>query len=291
MGQLYIVSTPIGNLSDISYRAVEILAAVNRVLAEDTRRTAILFRRYGIQTPLYSAHAHNEQARAGRILEWLRSGEQVALVSDAGTPLVSDPGARIVTAVLAAGHQVVPIPGASSILTALVGSGLEPEPFTFFGFVPRSGADRRERLSEIANLPHTSVLFEAPGRVARLLQDLVSICGGERKAVVARELTKVHETFVRGTLTELAGYYREEVVRGEVVVLIAGTEAAEGEATGAGEAEETEARAVALAREQLAQGKSPRDIAKRIAHEVGLPRNRAYEITQAAVGQSGGPEA
>jgi 16S rRNA (cytidine1402-2'-O)-methyltransferase len=282
MGQLYIVSTPIGNLADISYRAVETLRAVNRVLAEDTRRTAILFRRYGIQTPLYSAHAHNEQARANKILDWLGAGEQVALVSDAGTPLLSDPGARIVTAVLAAGHQVVPIPGASSILTALVASGLDPEPFTFFGFIPRSGGERRERLAEIARLTHTSILFEAPGRLARLLQDLVDVCGDERRVVVARELTKVHETFVRGTLAELTAYYREEIVRGEVVVVIAGTEAA------GGGAREAETRAAELAREQLAQGESPRDIAKRIAHEVGLPRNRAYEITQAAAAHRAG---
>ncbi|MGH7461070.1 MAG: 16S rRNA (cytidine(1402)-2'-O)-methyltransferase [Longimicrobiales bacterium] len=274
MGQLYIVSTPIGNLADISYRAVETLSAVDRVLAEDTRRTTILFRHYGIDTPLYSAHAHNEQARSEQLLGWLEAGENVALVSDAGTPLVSDPGARLVNAVLAGGHRVIPIPGASSLLAAVVGSGLAAEPFTFFGFLPRSGSERQARLEEVAGLTHTAILFEAPGRTGKLLRDLVQVCAGERRAVVARELTKIHETFVRGTLAELAAYYGEEPARGEVVVVVAGTEAARGEG------EEAETRALALAREHLARGESPRDVAKRIINEVGLPRNRAYEITQ-----------
>ncbi len=285
MGQLYIISTPIGNLADISYRAVATLGAVDRVLAEDTRRTAILFRHYGIGTPLYSAHAHNEQARAQQVLAWLAGGEKVALVSDAGTPLLSDPGARIVSAALANGHAVVPIPGASALLAAIVGSGLGAEPFTFFGFLPRGGTERRDRLDEIGRSTHTTVVFEAPGRLPKLLQDLVKVCGAERRAVVARELTKLHETFVRGTVSEVAAYYREETVRGEVVVLIAGTEGAEGKAEGA----EVEARAELMAREHLALGRSPRDVAKLISKEVGLPRNRAYEITQALAAGGGAP--
>ena len=275
MGPLYIVSTPIGNLADISYRAVDILGAVDRVLAEDTRRTTILFRHYGIKTPLYSAHAHNERGRIRQILGWLDEGQKVALVSDAGTPLLSDPGALIVQAATAAGHDVIPIPGASAVLAALVASGLETETFTFFGFLPRSGTGRKSRLTEISQSAHTAVVFEAPGRVARLLQDLAAVCGGQRRAVVARELTKVHETFVRGTLAELAVYYEDVTVQGEVVVLISGTEDAE-----RGGEEEAEERAQTLARERLARGESPRDVAKQIVKEVGLPRNRAYEIAQ-----------
>jgi 16S rRNA (cytidine1402-2'-O)-methyltransferase len=274
MGILYIVSTPIGNLADISYRAVEALGKSDRVLAEDTRRTAILFRHYGIHTRLYSAHEHNEQARAEQVLAWLDEGETVALVSDAGTPLISDPGARIVHKVIEKGHQVIPIPGASSVLTALVGSGLEPEPFTYFGFLPRSGSERSGRLEEIAGLSHTAVVFEAPGRVSRLLEDLRAVCGEERQAVVARELTKVHETFVRGTLAELSAYYAETAIRGEVVVLVAGA------SMGVEETEELEARASQLAQLRLSSGESPRDIAKSIAKELGLARNRAYEIVQ-----------
>jgi 16S rRNA (cytidine1402-2'-O)-methyltransferase len=272
MGLLYIVSTPIGNLADISHRAVDVLAKADRVLAEDTRHTAILFRHYGITTRLYSAHEHNEQARVDQILAWLDQGESVALVSDAGTPLISDPGARIVQTVIQQGHQVVPIPGASSVLAALVGSGIEAEPFTYFGFVPRTGSERQARLEEIAELEHTAVVFEAPGRVARLLGDLAAVCGAGRNAVVARELTKVHETFVRGTLAELAAYYEDKAVRGEVVVLIAARAEAPSDAI------ELETRAGQLARERLTQGESPRDIAKSIAKELGLARNRAYQI-------------
>src|SRR5688500_18652189 len=205
MSKLYIVSTPIGNLTDITHRAVEVLGTVNRVLAEDTRRTAILFRRYGIQTPLYSAHAHNEQARSEQLLGWLEAGEQIALVSDAGTPMLSDPGARIVQNVLEAGHDVVPIPGASALLAAVVASGLPTEPFTFFGFLARSGRERQAQLAAIASLGHTAVTYEAQGRVARLIEDLLVICGTGRQAVVAREIAKVRASVVRGALDVHAG--------------------------------------------------------------------------------------
>ncbi|MGH7469139.1 MAG: 16S rRNA (cytidine(1402)-2'-O)-methyltransferase [Longimicrobiales bacterium] len=282
MGQLYIVSTPIGNLADFSFRAVDILGAVDRVLAEDTRRTTILLRHYGIDARLYSAHAHNEQARLDQILAWLDDGEKIALLSDAGTPLLSDPGSRIVRGVLSRGHEVIPVPGASSVLAALVASGLDIEPFTFMGFLARSGVERKASLGEIARRRHTTIVFEAPGRVLRLLRDLAAVCGANRSAVVARELTKLHETFVRGTLAELIAYYEGERVRGEIVLLIAGTEAAGEEGQG-----DVEARAQALARERLAQGESPRDIAKRITKEVGLPRNRAYEIAQASAAAGG----
>jgi 16S rRNA (cytidine1402-2'-O)-methyltransferase len=155
MSRLYIVSTPIGNLNDITYRAVQVLGAVHRILAEDTRRTSILLRHYSIATPLVSAHAHNEEARAQQIVEWLSAGEDLAIVSDAGTPLVSDPGARIVRHVLKAGHEVVPIPGASAALAALVASGLDAEPFSFLGVQERSGNERTTRQAHVAVLEHT----------------------------------------------------------------------------------------------------------------------------------------
>ena len=272
MASLYIVSTPIGNLADMTHRAVETLRSVSRVLAEDTRRTSILLKHYGISTPLVSAHEHNEMARAGQIVEWLTAGEDLAIVSDAGTPLVSDPGARIVRAAIEAGHEVVPIPGASALLAALVGAGIEPEPFTFFGFLPRSGKERKERLAEIGALRHAAVLYEAPGRVAKLLAELVEICGTERRAAVARELTKMHETFVRGTLQELASYYEEDAVRGEVVVIVEGGQPPA--------IEEVEGVAEQVAQELLEAGNSARDVAKEIAGRFNLPRNLAYQLAQ-----------
>lgn len=271
MSLLYVVSTSIGNLADMTYRAVAVLGEVDRILAEDTRRTRILLQHYGLEKPLYSAHAHNEAARAAQLLEWLEAGESVALVSDAGTPLISDPGARIVQGVIEAGHRVVPVPGASALLAALVGAGVEAEPFTFYGFTPRSGRARSERLAEVASLGHTAVLYEAPGRLARLLRELAEVCGGERRAVVARELTKIHETFSRGTLAELAAYYDQEPVRGEVVLVVAGSEV-----TGSAEASLEELERAA--RELLGEGLRPSAAARELSRLHGLSRNRAYEI-------------
>ncbi len=265
----------------MSHRAVEVLGRVSRILAEDTRRTGVLLRRYGISTPMVSAHAHIEAARTERLLEWLDAGEDVAIVSDAGTPLISDPGARIVQKVVAAGHDVVPVPGPSAVLAALVASGLEPEPFTYFGFLPRGGRARTARLEEIAALPHTAVLYEAPRRLARSLRDLAGHCGIDRAAVVARELTKLHETFFRGTLAEAAAYYEREPPRGEIVVLVAGREAPPVE-----EARADEARA--LARELLERGERPSAVARELARRLGLPRNRAYEIVLSLTGEGEG---
>lgn len=274
MAKLYIVSTPIGNLADMTHRAIETLRAVQRVLAEDTRRTAILLRHYGIATPLISAHEHNEAARVTQILTWLAAGEDLAIVSDAGTPLLSDPGARIVEAVIGAGHEVVPIPGASALLAALVASGIEPEPFVFFGFPPRTGRERKQRLDEIAASPYTTVLYEAPGRVAKLLGDLLPLCGDERRVAVGREITKLHETFVRGTLREAFAYYEDQQVRGEVVVVLAGAPPTA--------PPDLDATAEAMARELLAAGASPRDAARQISKSLDVARNRAYEITLSA---------
>jgi 16S rRNA (cytidine1402-2'-O)-methyltransferase len=272
MPSFYIVSTPIGNLADMTYRAVETLRTVNRILAEDTRRTGILLKHYGIHTPMISAHEHNEAARSTHVVEWLQAGENLALVSDAGTPLLSDPGARLVQAVVSAGFDVVPIPGASALLAALVGAGIEPEPFTFLGFLPRSGKERKERLAQLGSIPHTAVLYEAPGRVAKLLGDLLESCGSQRRAAVARELTKIHETFVRGTLQELVSYYEDQSVRGEVVVVLEGAAPVP--------MDDAQVAADLLARELLNAGESPRDVARQIAAQFKLPRNAAYVITQ-----------
>jgi 16S rRNA (cytidine1402-2'-O)-methyltransferase len=277
MSCLYIVSTPIGHLDDLTFRAVAVLKAADRVLAEDTRHTAVLFRRYGIDTPLVSAHEHNEAARAAQVLGWLAAGEQLALVSDAGTPLLSDPGARLVRAALDAGHDVVPVPGASAALAALVASGFAPEPFTFFGFVPRSGRARSELLDNLAVLPHTAVLYEAPTRLLRLLDDLLNACGAGRRAAVARELTKLHETFVRGTLAELRDRFADGSVRGEIVVVLDG--AAPPAPTTEGAAE--------LAASLLAAGESPSGTARELARRLRIARSEAYSIVLSLRGEGG----
>lgn len=271
MSVLYIVSTPIGNLDDLTFRAVAMLKAADRVLAEDTRRTAILFRRHGISTPLISAHEHNEAARAAQLVGWLDAGETVALVSDAGTPLLSDPGARLVRAVIDGGHDVIPVPGASALLAALVASGLEPEPFTFVGFVPRSGRSRTERLAMLAGLPHTAVLYEAPSRLVALLRDLIDVCGAERQVAVARELTKMYESVVRGTLAEVLAEFADGTVRGEIVIVLGGAEPA---------APDIDDAAV-VARTLLADGETPRSVARELAQRLHIPRNEAYSLVLA----------
>jgi 16S rRNA (cytidine1402-2'-O)-methyltransferase len=273
VSNLYIVSTPIGNLGDVTYRAVDVLRSVTYVMAEDTRRTKVLFSRYDIHTPLVSAHAHNEQARVAQVLGWLGSGADVALVSDAGTPLVSDPGARLVGAAVAAGHDVVPVPGASAALAALVASGIETEPFTFFGFLPRSGRARAERLAEIARLAHASIVYEAPGRLARLLADLSVACGSTRNVAVGRELTKVHESFFRGTLADATAYYTDTAARGEVVVVVAGAPEPPREAV--------VAEALDVVRDLLRTGMKPSAAAREAASRLGVSRNEAYQIALA----------
>lgn len=269
MATLYVTSTPIGNLDDMTLRAIAVLKGVSRIMAEDTRRTSILLRRHGIATPLISAHEHNEAARAAQLVGWLEAGEDVALVSDAGTPLLSDPGARLVRAVIDAGHDVVPVPGASALLSALVAAGLPTEPFTFHGFAPRSGSARRDLLDGLGTLQHTAVLYESPARLVALLEDLITACGADRPVAVARELTKLHESVVRGTLAEVLRYYQEGAVRGEVVVVLGGARPPE---------PASEADAATLALELLAAGATPRSAAKELAQRLHISRNEAYSL-------------
>ena len=272
MASLYIVATPIGNLEDLTERARRVLVQVSHVAAEDTRRTGLLLKHMGVKQNLVSLHGHNEAARVERILGWLEAGEDVALVSDAGTPLVSDPGERLVEAVAEAGHQVVPIPGPSAVLAALVGSGLPAVPFAFLGFVPRKGRDRSRVLDRIAGSLETTVVFESPERLAALLDDLAERCGPERRAVVARELTKLHEEFRRGTVEELRTYYSENKPRGEVSVVID---------AGPGEGATMDEGAIRdRAAELLAAGKRPSAVAKELAESLGLSRNEAYALVQ-----------
>ena len=272
MPSLYLVSTPIGNLGDLTHRAVEVLGRVDVILAEDTRRTGTLLKHFGIEGRLISAHEHNESARSALVVELLGEGKEVALVSDAGTPLLSDPGARLVRAALEAGYEVVPIPGASALLAALVASGLSADRFTFYGFIPRKGGARDALLREIAGSPYTSVLYEAPQRVARLVEDLKDLAGADRRVVLARELTKLHEELFRGTLAEAAARLAEREPRGEFVVLVEGREDVPADAA----AEAAAARTLAAA--LLAQGVTPSAVAKELRDRLGIARNEAYQL-------------
>ncbi len=274
MATLYVVSTPIGNLGDLSRRASETLASVPRILAEDTRHTRTLLSHLGVSTPMVSLHAHNEASREDEVLRWLNSGEDAALVSDAGTPLVSDPGGRLVQAVLEGGHTVVPVPGPSAILAALVGSGLPTDRFSFLGFPPRKGKEREALLERVAGSPETTVLFESPERLISLLEDLIETAGPERSGVVARELTKLYEEFVRGTLTELLGHFQEHSPRGEITLLLAPVSPREGSDT------VDEAAGAALARVLLDRGDRPSQVAREVARRLGIPKNRAYQLVQ-----------
>jgi 16S rRNA (cytidine1402-2'-O)-methyltransferase len=269
-GTLYIVSTPIGNMGDFSFRAVEVLKSVSVVLAEDTRHSRHLLQRYDIPTPLASYHEHNEAKMTPGLVRRLQAGESLALVSDAGTPLLSDPGARLVRAAADAGVTVTPLPGASALLAAVVASALEVDRFTFFGFLARTGSDRRATLHEISTLRHTAVLYESPNRVAATLGELERLGSGERQAVVAREMTKQFEEVRRGTVSELRAYYEERPPRGEIVVVIAG---APDEVAG-------DDVVLARVRELRKAGMSARDAAAAVAAELGVSKKVAYRMAQ-----------
>ena len=267
MATLYLVATPIGNLEDVTPRALRVLGEAALVLAEDTRRTRVLLEQKGVAASPVSLHQHNEAARVDRVLAELEGGGDVALVSDAGTPLVSDPGARLVEAVLEAGFDVTPIPGASAVLAALAGAGLPAERFTFIGFLPRKAGERDALLASYAERPETLILFESPKRLAGTL-DALERALGDRDACVARELTKLHEEFARGTLSELAERF-DDGARGEITVVVGG-------AAPRGEVSDEELDAAIRA--GLADGEpSSRELAAALAERLGVPRRRAYQ--------------
>lgn len=268
-GMLYVVSTPIGHLGDISLRALGVLQSVDRILCEDTRHAHTLLARYGIRTPTVALHEHNEARMVPLVLAQLRDGASLALISDAGTPLVSDPGERLVCAVAAETGRVVPIPGASAALAALVGSGLPAHPSTILGFLPRKGKERDAMLRWAAGCPHAVVLYEAPGRVADTLQDLAAVAGADRPVVVARELTKRFEEFRRGTLETLAAYYSQTAPRGEIVIVLAAAPE---------EVPPTEDTLRETARALLADGLTPRAVMTMLMERDGVPRNLAYRL-------------
>ena len=267
-GRLYVVSTPIGNLGDITMRAIETLREVSVILAEDTRHSRTLLARHDITTPVEAYHEHNEARATPGIVARLRAGESFALISDAGTPLLSDPGARLVRAAIEAGVVVSPLPGASALLAALTGAGLDAERFTFFGFLPRKGRERTAAHDAIVALPHTAVIYEAANRVGDTLRDLAAHGARGRDAVVAREMTKQFEEFRRGTVDALAEYYGGSAPRGEVVLLLAG----------AAPRQLDEGALREHAQRLRAGGASTRDIVRLLVEDHDAPRNLAYRL-------------
>lgn len=264
---LYIVSTPIGNLGDITVRALETLAASALIACEDTRVTATLTQKFSLKTPLLAYHEHNAEKQRPRILAELDAGQAVALVSDAGTPLVSDPGYRLVRAVLEAGYEVIPIPGASAPLAGLVASGLPSDTVLFAGFLPQKGGPKSKRLEELSAIRATLVFFESPHRTGATLELMAKVLGEGRDAVVARELTKRFETFERGSLAELAGRFKETQVKGEIVLLV-------GPPEDKPEAEASDLDALLIE----ALGDMPVSAAaKKVARATGLDRNDVYK--------------
>jgi 16S rRNA (cytidine1402-2'-O)-methyltransferase len=274
-GRLFIVATPIGNLADVSFRALDVLRAVPLVAAEDTRHSRRLLGPHAITTHLVSFHARNSASRLPELLEHLRTGADLALITDAGTPGVSDPGEDLVRAWAAEGGTVVPVPGASAVLAAVVASGIAGPRWSFEGFLPRSGRERRERLGRIAADERATVLFEAPGRVAATLADLASTCGGDRAGAVCRELTKLHESISRGSLSELAEAARSGAIpaRGEFALVVG---AGRGSLPGETALPDPEAAARAEVERLVGAGIARGDAARRVATATGISRRKLY---------------
>jgi 16S rRNA (cytidine1402-2'-O)-methyltransferase len=286
MGTLYLVSTPIGNLEDITLRALRVLREAALIAAEDTRHTRRLLARYEIATPTLAYHEHNKLARLDEVLTALANGD-VALVSDAGTPAMSDPGFELVNACIAAGFPVVPIPGPSAPIAALVASGLPTDQFIYLGFLPRKGPERRTLLQSLAELPQTLVCFEAPHRLTAALEDMLKLLG-DRRIVVARELTKLHEEFRRERISQALAHFSEHRPRGELTLVVEGlglragkgSAARRSSAPGVTAAEQppSEADVAARLRALRAQGKSGSAAARIVARELGIGKSIIYQI-------------
>ena len=269
MGTLYLVATPIGNLEDLTHRALRILREVDLIAAEDTRQTRKLLNHYQIPTSLISYHEHNKRARLKRLINELDQGD-VALVSDSGTPGLSDPGYLLVRAVLDAGYQVIPIPGPSAPIAALVASGLPTDSFIFLGYLPRRAVERRNLLDELTEERRTLLAFEVRHRLREALEDLETILGPERQVAVCRELTKVHEEIVRGSLRTIREHFTAVEPRGEFTLVIKGAP------TGA-RWDESEVRAAL--RDRMASGLTPSEAAREVADKAGWKRREVYRLT------------
>jgi 16S rRNA (cytidine1402-2'-O)-methyltransferase len=270
-GTLYIVGTPIGNLEDMTFRAIRILQIVDAIAAEDTRHTGKLLHHFQIKTPQISYHQHNIQSRIPQLIERLQRGENLALVTDAGMPCISDPGYELVKACAEASIQVIPIPGPTAAITALAASGLPSDRFCFEGFLPVKGKERREYLAAIQQESRTLIFYEAPHRLRQTLQDFLETIGTERAIVISRELTKLHETFWRGTVAEAITYFQQEDPRGEYTLILAGADRL---AT----AEPTEAEIMTALQTLLEKGISRSQASKEIAKLLNLSKREVYQL-------------
>jgi len=272
-GKLFLVGTPIGNLEDITFRALKTLKEVDLIACEDTRRTQQLLNHYSIKTPTTSYHEHNELTRSAELMIELEEGSQIALVSDAGMPVISDPGFRLVSLAVRHGIPVIPIPGASAFVAALSAAGLPVDKFRFLGFLPSKKGQRRKALEELKDASKTLVFYEAPHRLVGMLADLRDVLG-EQPVVVAREVTKLHEEFLRGSVSEVLGVLKKKPVKGEITVL-----AAPQLANHQGAAEQ-DSIAEEVAQTMAAKGIDERAALKAVAKQLGIPRSEAYRRLQ-----------
>ena len=270
MGTLYVAASPLGNLGDMSRRLVDLLRTSDIVAAEDTRRARKLLTHVDAHTRVMSYHAHSPPSRLDQLTSALEAGSSVVMLTDAGTPTVSDPGRALVSAARKLGTDIFAVPGPSAVTAALSVSGLPADRFTFLGFLPRKGTERRRRLEEASTSRWTVVMFEAATRLKQLLEALVDVCGEDREAVVARELTKLHEEVRCGTLRELVGYYEEHPARGEITLLVKGAVEVKPQAS--------PEMVLQRATEILATGSSRKDAAALVAKEFSLPRREAYKM-------------
>ncbi len=268
-GQLFVVATPIGNLADMTYRAVDTLKNVDMIAAEDTRTSHRLCKHYAIKTPMIACHEHNESAIIQKLLLLLKAGKNIALISDAGTPLISDPGFVLVRELHRQGVRITPIPGPCSPVAALSACGLPTDRFTFSGFLPRSGKTRRQRLNEIADADMTHIFLESPRRLLNTLDDLIDQCGPERQACVAREITKLYETFVYGTLDEVKNRLGAITVRGEIIVIIGPCE---------GRNITSDEEIILMLEQENIKELPPSARARQVANILNIPRSRAYTL-------------
>ncbi len=272
-GVLYVVATPIGNLEDITYRAVRVLREADLIACEDTRQTRKLLDHYGIAGKVISYHEHNEQSRAEELMQRLREGAAVAQVSDAGMPGISDPGYRLITLAIENGITVVPVPGPAAAITALAGSGLPTDAFEFRGFLPAKSGQRRTALEALKNSEQTIIFYEAPHRIRETLADMVEVLGPERPVVIARELTKIHEEFLRGSAAQLLAIASERELKGEITLLIGKSESAQQASTPA----DLRQRLQQLMAEQHLDEKAA---LKLLAKETGLSKSAVYREVQ-----------
>jgi 16S rRNA (cytidine1402-2'-O)-methyltransferase len=269
-GTLYIVGTPIGNLEDMSFRAISVLRQVSQIAAEDTRHTGRLLQHFQISTPQISYHDHNRQHRLPDLLARLQAGSSIALVTDAGMPGISDPGCELVQAAVAADIPVVPIPGATAVITALSAAGLPTERFVFEGFLPAKATERRERLEGLQAEPRTVVFYEAPHRLRQTLQELQGHFGAERQVVLARELTKLHEQFWRGSLGDALLYYQDREPQGEFTLVLAGQALTAPQLS--------ESALLAELQHLINQGISRSQASRQVAQQTSLSRRQIYQL-------------